>query len=507
MKAGVSGVSALQWAVYLIKATTDAAMYPTNVKRSAFQAYTAQPAMVVEAATAGSGSPVTVGAGAGKMAVHSYRLSTVVPGSVTGEAVDYELADADLLHKLHYLRAVHVFRAGDAEVTVRELKEPMFPWLDMYFPVSGRLRRRQAVADGEGEAAVVAGRPYVRCNDCGVRIVEATCDTTVEEWLEQEAEQGGMSKALAYDKVIGPELFFSPLLYVQVTSFQCGGMALGFTWAHLIGDIPSAAACFSTWAQLFSGKKPPAPTLRDPLTMPPPPATPATATAPPLVKPTAAPVGDHWAVPTTRDMVPFSFHVTEQQLKSLQLGRHVGTFELVAALTWHALAAIRGPDEEEAMCTVTVVKTTNHHAPATGGDGRRLGLTNEHLIGHVVATGSPAAANVATLAALLAKVSLDGVGAVAAAALAASGAEDADVVVYGTNLTFVDAEGIDVYGGLELGARRPAHVEYAVDGVGDGGAAVVHRDAGGRGRTVAAVVRRGEADRARAALRDALRVL
>jgi hypothetical protein len=36
---------------------------------------------------------------------------------------------------------------------------------------------------------------------------------------------------------------------------------------------------------------------------------------------------------------------------------------------------------------------------------------------------------------------------------------------------------VDVYGGMELAGRRPAHVEYAVgDG---GGAAVVHRDAGG----------------------------
>lgn len=79
------------------------------------------------------------------------------------------------------------------------------------------------------------------------------------------------------------------------------------------------------------------------------------------------------------------------------------------------------------------------------------------------------------------------------------------MVVYGANLTFVDAESLDVYG-LELGAWRPAHVEYAVDGVGYGGAAVVHRDAGGRGRAIAGVVRRGEADRLRAALRDALRV-
>jgi hypothetical protein len=56
----------------------------------------------------------------------------------------------------------------------------------------------------------------VRCNDGGVRVVEADCDATVDEWMEAEAEQGGRCTVLSYDSVIGPELFFSPLLYVQV---------------------------------------------------------------------------------------------------------------------------------------------------------------------------------------------------------------------------------------------------------------------------------------------------
>jgi len=181
--------------------------------------------MVAEAVS--RSPPLAVGGVAGSrssMAVHGHRLSTVVP-IVTGEEVNYELAaGADLLHKLHYLRAVHVFRAP--AFAIEKLKEPMFPWLDLYFPVSGRLRRRQAAdADGDaedgkdGDAAVGLWRPYVRCNDCGVRIVEVACDATVEQWLEAEAERGGLCKALAYDKVIGPE-FFSPLLYVQVCTLS-----------------------------------------------------------------------------------------------------------------------------------------------------------------------------------------------------------------------------------------------------------------------------------------------
>ncbi|GJN36735.1 hypothetical protein PR202_gb25627 [Eleusine coracana subsp. coracana] len=476
--------------------------------------------MVLEAARSGTPAAIMTGSGASMMAVHSHRLSSVVPSSVTGDSVDYELADADLLHKLHYLHAAHVFRApapGDVALTVRALKEPMFPWLDVYFPVAGRLRRREEVTgagDGGGDSggeAALAGRPYVRCNDCGVRVVEADCDATVDECMEAEAERGGMCGALCYDKVVGPELFFSPLLYVQITRFKCGGLAIGFTWAHVIGDIPSAAACFRAWTQLVSGNKPLYPTLRDPAAVLPTVTPPASAkkAPPPSVKLAAAPVGDHWAVPTGgHDMAPFSFHVTEQQLEALRVsvgkgssGCHVGPFELISALTWRALAAIRGAqdheEEEEATRTVTVVKAG---AAASGGGG----LSNDHRIGHVVAAGPvpPAEAGVGKLVALLAGARLDEGEAAAAVAAAGGG----DVVVYGANLTFVDAGGVDVYGGMELAGRRPAHVEYAVAGVGGGGAAVVHRDAGGRGRTVAAVVRRGEVDHLRAALRDALRV-
>jgi hypothetical protein len=266
--------------------------------------------------------------------------------------------------------------------------------------------------------------------------------------------------------------------------------AAGWPWAHVIGDIPSAAACFRTWAQLVSGKEPPYPTLhQDPSGVPP--SSPgSSAKAPPSVMATAAPVGDHWAVTEAgHDMAPFSFHVTEQQLEGLlRLGvaegdsRRVGPFELVSALMWRALAVVRGPGEAEATRTVTVVK-------AGAGAG---GLSNEHRIGHVAAPVAPAQAGVATLAALLTGARLD-------EAVAAAGA--GDVVVYGANLTFVDAGDVDVYGGMELAGRRPAHVEYAVGG----GAAVVHRDAGGRGRAVAASVRREEADRLREAIRDALR--
>ncbi|TVU15804.1 hypothetical protein EJB05_39342 [Eragrostis curvula] len=415
--------------------------------------------------------------------VYGHRLSTVVPSSVTGE-VDYELADADLAFKLHYLRGVYYYPAGDVAraLTTKVLKDPMFPWLDAYFPVAGRVRRVEDDAQGGGGRR----RAYIKCNDCGVRIVEAKCDRDMDDWLRDD--DADRIRSLCYDKVLGPELFFSPLLYVQITNFKCGGLALGFSWAHLIGDVASATTCFNWWAHILSGKKP------DDTVLTPANKTlgysPAGGAAPRSVK-QVGPIEDHWLVPAGREMACYSFHITEPMLKKLQQqqeGSAAGTFELVSALLWQTVAKIRATGEVK---TVTVVKTD---VAARSGKS----LANEQKVGYVEAGSSPAKTDVAELAALLAKDVVDETAAVAAF--------PGDVLVYGgANLTLVDMEQVDVYG-LEIKGQRPAHVEYGMDGVGEEGAVLVQPDADGRGRLVTAVLPRDEIESIRAALGSALQL-
>ena len=135
--------------------------------------------------------------------VTGHTLSTVVPANVTGDAL-HELTGLDLALKLHYLRVVYYFRPSEAieSLTAWKLKEPMFLMLDVFPKAAGRIRRHGS------------GRPHVKCNDSGVRTVEARCEKTMEEWLETEEIDRG--KHLVYDKVLGPDIFFSPLVYVQV---------------------------------------------------------------------------------------------------------------------------------------------------------------------------------------------------------------------------------------------------------------------------------------------------
>ncbi|KAH0640615.1 hypothetical protein KY285_037201 [Solanum tuberosum] len=69
---------------------------------------------------------------------------------------------------------------------------------------NGRFRRAES------------GRPYIKCNDCGARFIEAQCDKTLEEWLEMK--DTSLEKLLVSNQVLGPELAFSPPVLIQSIS-------------------------------------------------------------------------------------------------------------------------------------------------------------------------------------------------------------------------------------------------------------------------------------------------
>ncbi|KAJ6298894.1 hypothetical protein OIU76_019955 [Salix suchowensis] len=135
--------------------------------------------------------------------VYDIKITSVGPGRITGSDVIHEPNGIDLAMKLPYLKGVYFFNSQACQgLTIMQIKGSMFHWLNEYYTVCGRFRR------------TAAGRPYVKCNDCGVRVVEARCNKTVDEWLE--TRDCSLHDLLIYHAPVGPELFFSPLLYMQV---------------------------------------------------------------------------------------------------------------------------------------------------------------------------------------------------------------------------------------------------------------------------------------------------
>ena len=138
--------------------------------------------------------------------VYGFKLSSVGSGKITPADTVHVPSGMDLAMKLHYLRGVYFFSSEAAEgLSVLKIKETMFVWLIEHWRVLGRFRRSES-----------SGRPFVKCNDCGARFIEAQSDKTLEEWLGMDSS---IHKLLASNQIIGPELFFSPPVLFQVLMF------------------------------------------------------------------------------------------------------------------------------------------------------------------------------------------------------------------------------------------------------------------------------------------------
>ncbi|KAL8136637.1 hypothetical protein V2J09_002638 [Rumex salicifolius] len=75
----------------------------------------------------------------------------------------------------------------------------------------------------------------VMSNDCGVRIVEVQAHVDLDEFLCLKRGEA-RSDLLHFKEVDEENLHFSPLFYIQVTSFKCGGYSIGISYNLLLAD-------------------------------------------------------------------------------------------------------------------------------------------------------------------------------------------------------------------------------------------------------------------------------
>ncbi|XVF39654.1 hypothetical protein PTKIN_Ptkin01aG0050800 [Pterospermum kingtungense] len=385
--------------------------------------------------------------------VSGHRLSSVVPAKVTGDNKDFELTNMDLAMKLHYIKGVYFFEAAEG-LSAYDLKTPMFQCLEFYFNASGRIRRSET------------GRPFIKCNDGGVRIVEAHCDKTIDEWLASDDNHSLDGHLLAYDQVLGPDLAFSPLIFVQFTWFKCGGISVGLSWAHVLGDAFSASAFINLWAQIMAGHVP-SKSLQvhnpeksgSPITSFP---------RKPFSLKNVDPVGDHWLTANNRRLQTHCFHVTAKQLHHMvsitcdpSQTDNISHFEVLSAVIWKSLSKTRedsGP-RVVMICTNNPLIIRENQVP-----------TNGMVLSTVEVDFSVSKGEIAELAKLIAEKRVPENGLIEE--LLQGNEEKSDFIVYGANLTFIDLEEANFYG-LELKRQKPVFVNYTINGVGDEGAVLI----------------------------------
>ncbi|XP_071707018.1 protein ECERIFERUM 26-like [Rutidosis leptorrhynchoides] len=381
--------------------------------------------------------------------IYDIKISTVGPGYVSGQGAVQELTNMDLAMKLHYIRNVYYFKNEAFEgLTIINIKETLFCWLNHAYIPCGRLRKTDT------------GRPFVKCNDCGVRLFEAKCDMSLDEWLESKDDPS--HNLLVPNKVLGPDLFYSPLVYMQLTKFKCGGTAVGVSWSHVLGDSFSLAGFINLWGQATNKNYP-----AQPLRMAHPTneaQTPKSPVKDPLSVKRVGPVDTHWATSNATNMETSSFYLSRPDLTRLQSKisgdknhQQIPPFESICTVVWQSVAKVKNGSDVK---IVTICKT----------DSKKLiegVITNKAQTIKVVKTDSSVQESSPTELGLLIMKQADDEQRIIEEAIESEN-ELSNFLVYGANLTFVDLQDAPVYD-MNVRGQTPVYVNCAIDNVGDEG--------------------------------------
>ncbi|CAG7906027.1 unnamed protein product [Brassica rapa] len=407
----------------------------------------------------------------GQGPIYNMRLSTVGATRATETGAIHEPTGLDLAMKLHYLKAAYIYSPELAsDLSVTHVKEAMFKLFDQIAWTTGRLWRRDS------------GRPYIKCNDCGARFVEGECNFTVEEWLSKPDRS--VDEFLVYHQPVGPELPFSPLIYVQMTRFKCRGLALGLSWANIMGDSFSLFYAFNLWVKVLSGEKIYAPetSIIDRRFLNPNP----TVKDPESIK-QVDPVGDLWITPNNKKMASYCFNLT---VAADQMSPHfpangddqIPVFEVLAGIIWKSIAKVR---EDPEPLTVTIIrKDPNDLKPIRS-------IRNSQMISSVHVDFPVAEAAVEELVRCMERATdercgIDEIGESCDGSL--------DFIVYGAKLTFMDLSEVDLYEAKVM-RKSPESVYCNVEGVGEEGLVVVYAAAKSEERVVTMTLPEEEMER------------
>ncbi|KAJ8754312.1 hypothetical protein K2173_002763 [Erythroxylum novogranatense] len=119
-------------------------------------------------------------------------------------------------------------------------KESLMRTLVEHPMLSGRLRR---VEHGNGELEIVS-------NDSGARLIEAKIPIKLQEFLDSKDREKLEAELVLWKNIDEENPQFSPLFYVQVTNFQCGGYSIGISCSLLLADLFIAQNFISQWAEM-----------------------------------------------------------------------------------------------------------------------------------------------------------------------------------------------------------------------------------------------------------------
>lgn len=244
-------------------------------------------------------------------------------------------------------------------------------------------------------------------------------------------------------------------------------MAVGLSWAHVLGDLFSAAEFMNVLGKVLAGNEPARPlNAAQSVSKAQAEESPKQVVDDTLSVKRVVAVEDKWITVNNCKLETFSFHVTPAQLINIQSeltaknDTKIGPFESLCAVIWKIIAKIRHSHEPK-IVTICQKDATNKE------DGI---LSNSQIVSVVEVDFSIAKASHGELTAMLKNRAIDERKKIEDAMGREKGL--ADFVLYGANLTFVNFEEANFYG-FEYQGTNPVNASCFIDGVDDNGAVLV----------------------------------
>ncbi|XP_027353277.1 shikimate O-hydroxycinnamoyltransferase-like [Abrus precatorius] len=242
-------------------------------------------------------------------------------------ALDHSLGYHSLHIIFYYENEDNLFESFDLD----PLRESLSEVLTLYPTVTGRLAR---VLNHDFE---------FKCNDAGVRVIKATVDTTLRQWLSSAS--GSQEKLLiAWDDMPHDPETWSPFR-IQINSFEGGGVAIGLSCSHMVADLTCAASFFKSWTEAHS---------HIPITHPPSftplPNHPNAHSLPPYA-PTSSPITRTMATATFK----FSDSIIKQCLSKVNdTCPNATPFDFLSALFWTRIARLKPPKSHDKTHSLSI---------------------------------------------------------------------------------------------------------------------------------------------------------
>ncbi|KAG8363776.1 hypothetical protein BUALT_Bualt19G0057500 [Buddleja alternifolia] len=277
-----------------------------------------------------------------RVKVHSI-LSVVSSNPIQpGKVHKLSLLDQSMgLHTLHivFYYNSNPFNDGPMPSDIDNLRASLSHLLDKYPIATGRLTR------GGPE-----GHWQVKCNDAGVRMLEASVSATLDEWLRSAdvLEERGLT---AWEDMPHDPSFWSPFR-IQINNFKCGGLAIGLSCTHMHADITSATLLMKSWTQVHCNL----PLTHSPIFHLPQPPTPSLKNSTPSFSPSKMGTAT----------MKFSHSVIHKRLSLVQNHCPNATpFDVLVALLWSRIALWQEPepDKNHNRSLSICVDSRNHGRP------------------------------------------------------------------------------------------------------------------------------------------------